>query len=134
MSYARRRFLQLGAIILAVAAWPGIARAHTYPMRPVRLIVTVASGGAPDIIARLIGQWLSERLGQPIVVDNRPGGNGNIGTETSVGSPPDGYTLLLALSMNAINAALYENLSFNFIRDTAPVASIGSIPLVMEVN
>src|SRR4051794_37722239 len=134
MSYSRRKFLQLGATILAGAASPGIARAQTYPMRPVRLIVTVASGGAPDIIARLIGQWLSERLGQPVIVDNRPGGNGNIGTEVGVRAPPDGYTLLMALSSNAINAAVYENLPFNFIRDTAPVASIASIPLIMEVN
>src|SRR5262245_50253367 len=98
------------------------------------LIVTVAPGGAPDIIARLIGQWLSERLRQPIVGDNRPGGNGNVATEIGVRAAPDGYTLLLALSLNAINAALYENLSFNFIGDTAPVASIASTPLILEVN
>src|SRR5262249_39412908 len=87
-----------------------------------------------DIIARLIGQWLSERLGQPIIVDNRPGAGGNIGTEIGVRAPPDGYTLLMALSLNAINAAVYEKLPFNFIRDIAPVASIASIPLVMEVH
>jgi tripartite-type tricarboxylate transporter receptor subunit TctC len=111
-----------------------IAMAQTYPSRPVRLIVTTAAGGSPDIIARLIGQWLSERLGQPIIVDNRPGAGTNIGTEIGVRAPPDGYTLLMALSVNAINAALYDNLSFNFIRDTAPVASIASTPLIMEVN
>ncbi len=99
-----------------------------------RLVVTTPAGGSPDIIARLIGQWLSERLGQPIVVDNRSGASGNIGTEIVVRAPPDGYTLLMALALNAINATLYERLNFNFIRDTAPVASIASIPLVMEVN
>jgi tripartite-type tricarboxylate transporter receptor subunit TctC len=100
----------------------------------VRLIVTVAAGSSTDIIARLIGQWLSERLGQPIIVENRPGAGGNIGTEIGVRAPPDGYTLLMALSLNAINAAIYDNLPFNFIRDTAPVASIASTPLIMEVN
>jgi tripartite-type tricarboxylate transporter receptor subunit TctC len=98
------------------------------------LIVTVAAGSSTDIIARLIGQWLSERLGQPIIVENRPGAGGNIGTEIGVRAPPDGYTLLMALSLNAINAAIYDNLPFNFIRDTAPVASIASTPLIMEVN
>ena len=124
--------LAAGAAALPVLSC--IARAQTYPTRPVRLIVTTPAGGSPDIIARLIGQWLSERLGQPIVVDNRSGASGNIGTEIGVRAPPDGYTLLMALSLNAINAALYDNLPFNFIRDTAPVASIASIPLVMEVN
>ena len=124
--------LAAGAAALPVLSC--IARAQTYPTRPVRLIVTTPAGGSPDIIARLIGQWLSERLGQPIVVDNRSGASGNIGTEIVVRAPPDGYTLLMALSLNAINASLYDNLPFNFIRDTAPVASIASIPLVMEVN
>ena len=118
----------------ALPARSRVARAQTYPSRPVRLIVTTPAGGSPDIVARLIGQWLSERLGQPIVVDNRPGASGNIGTEIAVRAPSDGYTLLLALSLNAINAALYAKLHFNFIRDTAPVASIASIPLVLEVN
>ena len=111
-----------------------IARAQTYPSRPVRIIVTFAAGSSSDIIARLMGQWLSERLGQPIIVENRPGAAGNIGTEIGVRAPPDGYTLLMALSVNAINASVYDSLPFNFIRDTAPVASIASIPLVMEVN
>jgi tripartite tricarboxylate transporter family receptor len=124
MKLPRRNFLHLAAGAAALPTTSRFAWAQAYPSRPVRLIVTVGAGGAPDIIARLIGQWLSERLGQPIVVDNRPGGNGNIGTEIGVRAPPDGYTLLLALSLNAINAALYENLSFNFIRDTAPVASL----------
>src|SRR5215475_10135225 len=130
----RRRFLHLATGAAALPILSRVAWAQAYPTRPVRLIVTVAPGGAPDIIARLIGQWLSERLRQPLVVDNRPGGNGNVGTEIGVRAPPDGYTLLLALSLNAINAALYENLSFNFIRDTAPVASIASTPLILEVN
>jgi tripartite-type tricarboxylate transporter receptor subunit TctC len=134
MNLPRRRFLHLAAGAGALPAVSRIARAQTYPSRPVRLIVTTPAGGSPDIIARLIGQWLSERLGQPIVVDNRSGASGNIGTEIVVRAPPDGYTLLMALSLNAINGALYDNLPFNFIRDTAPVASIASIPLVMEVN
>jgi len=134
MKLPRRQFLHLAAGAAALPAVSRFALAQTYPSRPVRVIVTVAPGGAPDIIARLIGRWLSERLGQPIVVDNRPGGNGNIGTEIGVRAPPDGYTLLLALSLHAINAALYENLSFNFIRDTVPVASIASTPLILEVN
>ena len=130
----RRQFLHLAAGAAALPAVPRIARAQAYPTRPVRLIVTTAAGGSPDIIARLIGQWLSERLGQPIIVDNRPGAGTNIGTEMGVRAPPDGYTLLMALSANAINATVYDKLPFNFIRDTAPVASIASIPLIMEVN
>ena len=128
MKLPRRTFLHLAAGAGALPAVSRIARAQTYPSRPVRLIVTTPAGGSPDIIARLIGQWLSERLGQPIVVDNRSGASGNIGTEIVVRAPPDGYTLLMALSLNAINGALYDNLPFNFIRDTAPVASIASIP------
>jgi tripartite-type tricarboxylate transporter receptor subunit TctC len=130
----RRHLLHLAAGAAALPAASRFAWAQTYPTRPVRLIVTSAAGGSPDIIARLMGQWLSERLGQPVVVDNRPGAGGNIGTEIGVRAPPDGYTLLMALSLNAINAAVYEKLPFNFIRDTAPVASIASIPLIMEVN
>src|SRR5499433_1913308 len=130
----RRQFLHLTAGAAALPAVSRIAVAQSYPSRPVRLVVTTPAGGSPDIIARLIGEWLSERLGQPIVVDNRSGASGNIGTEIVVRAPPDGYTLLMALSLNAINAALYDNLPFNFIRDTTPVASIASIPLVMEVN
>jgi tripartite-type tricarboxylate transporter receptor subunit TctC len=130
----RRHLLHLAAGAAALPAASRFAWTQTYPTRPVRLIVTSAAGGSPDIIARLMGQWLSERLGQPVVVDNRPGAGGNIGTEIGVRAPPDGYTLLMALSLNAINAAVYEKLPFNFIRDTAPVASIASIPLIMEVN
>src|SRR5262245_33443111 len=134
MKLQRRQFFHLTA---GAAALPAVARvswAQTYPSRPVRLIVSVTAGGSPDIIARLFGQWLSERLGQQFVIDNRPGASGNIGTETLVRAPADGYSLLLAMSVNAINASLYDNLRFNFIHDTAPVASIGTIPLVVEVN
>ena len=101
-----------------------IARAQAYPTRPVRLIVGFAAGGAADIVARLMGQWLSERLGQPFVIENRPGAGSNIATEAVVRAPPDGYTLLLVASANAINATLYDKLNFNFIRDIAPVAGI----------
>jgi tripartite-type tricarboxylate transporter receptor subunit TctC len=134
MKLPRRNFLHLAAGAAALPAVSPIARAQAYPTRPVRIIVGFAPGSASDIVARLVGQWLSERLGQPFVVENRPGAAGNIGTEIGVRAPPDGYTLLMALSVNAINAAVYEKLPFNFIRDTAPVASIASIPFVMEVH
>jgi tripartite-type tricarboxylate transporter receptor subunit TctC len=134
MKLPRRTFLHLAASAAALPAGSRLVWAQAYPTRPVRLIVTVAAGSSTDIIARLMGQWLSERLGQPIIVENRPGAGGNIGTEIGVRAPPDGYTLLMALSLNAINAAIYDNLPFNFIRDTAPVASIASTPLIMEVN
>jgi len=111
-----------------------LAFAQSYPSRPVRLIVQVPAGSAPDIIARVIGEWLSERLGQQVVVDNRPGASGNIATEAVIRAAPDGYSLLLAMSANAINASLYSNLRFSFMRDTAPVASIARIPLVLVIN
>jgi len=131
MILPRRKFLHLAAGAAALPVVPRIARAQAYPARPVRLIVTVAAGSSPDVIARLMAQWLSERLGQPFVVENRSGAN--IGTAFVVRAPPDGYTVMLAVSANAINASLYPNLGFNFIRDIAPVASISTIPLVMEV-
>jgi tripartite-type tricarboxylate transporter receptor subunit TctC len=131
MRFPRRRFLRLAA---GAAALPRIASAQSYPSRPVRVIVTVPAGGSPDIIGRLISQWLSERLGQPFVVENRPGASANIGTELAIKAAPDGGTLLLAMSVNAINASLYQHLNFNFIRDIVPVASIATIPLVMDVN
>jgi tripartite-type tricarboxylate transporter receptor subunit TctC len=134
MKLPRRQFLHLAAGAAALPAVSRIAWAQAYPARPVRWIVPFAPGGSPDIIARLIGQWLSERLGQPIIVDNRPGAGGNIGTEAVVKAPPDGYTLLQVGTRNVINATLYTNLSFNFIRDIAPVASIDREPLVMAVN
>jgi tripartite-type tricarboxylate transporter receptor subunit TctC len=134
MKFRRRAFLQLAAGAAALPAALRTAGAQSYPTRPVRLIVTVPAGGSPDIIARLMGQWLSERLGQSFVIDNRTGASGNIGTEAAVHAPADGYTLLLAISANAINAAVYDNLRFDFIRDTTPVASIGTIPLAMDIN
>src|SRR5271169_3017004 len=134
MKFHRRRVLQLATGVAALPTLSRMAVAQTYPARPVRLIVTVPAGGSPDIIARLIAQWLSELLGAPFVVENRPGASSNIGTELAAKAPPDGYTLLLAISSNAINASLYQHLNYNFIRDTAPVAKIASIPLVMEVN
>jgi tripartite-type tricarboxylate transporter receptor subunit TctC len=111
-----------------------IAKAQAYPTRPVRIIVGFAPGGAADIMARLMGQWLSERLGQQFVIENRPGAGGNVATEAAVRAPADGYTLLLAHSINAINATLYEKLNFNFIQDIAPVTSFASGALVMVVN
>jgi tripartite-type tricarboxylate transporter receptor subunit TctC len=134
MTIARRRLLQLAAGIVALPAAASTSRAETYPARPIRVIVPQAAGGAADISARLIGQWLSDRLGQPCTIENRPGAGGNIGTEAVVTSAPDGYTLLLAGSFNAINATLYDKLSFNFIRDIAPVAGIMRNPLVMAVH
>ena len=131
MKFPRRRFLHLAAALPAVSR---MARAQAYPSRPVRIIVPFAAAGAFDIMARLIGQWLSERLGQPFVIENRPGAGTNIGTETVVKAPPDGYTLLLAGTPNAINATLYEKLNFNFIRDIASVAGISRAPLVMAVH
>ena len=130
----RRQFLHLTAGVAALPAVSRFAGAQTYPSRPVRLVVAVAAGASPDIVARLIGHWLSERLGQPLIVENRPGAGTNVGTEVGVRAPPDGYTLLMALSANAINASLYNNLRFNFINDTEPVASIATIPLIMQVN
>jgi tripartite-type tricarboxylate transporter receptor subunit TctC len=123
--------LHLAAGAAALPAVSRIARAQTYPSRPIRVIVPFAAGGQADILARLICQWLSERLGQPFVIENRPGAAGNIGTEAVVKSPPDGYTLLLASTTHTINATLYPNLSFNFIRDIAPIAGIAKTPFGM---
>jgi tripartite-type tricarboxylate transporter receptor subunit TctC len=134
MKIHRRRILKLVAGSVALPALSRMALAQSYPARPVRLIVTIPAGGSPDIIGRLMAQWLSERLGQAFVVDNRPGAASNIGTEIAAKAAPDGYTLLLALSSNAINASLYRHLNYDFIRDTVPIAKIGTIPLIMEVN
>src|SRR5262245_13951259 len=120
----RRRFLQLVAGAAALPALPQVARAQAYPSRPVRLIIGIAPGSGPDIVGRLIGQWLSDRLGRPFVIENRPGAGTNLAAEAAVRSPADGYTLLLVTGANAINATLYEKLNFNFISDIAPVASI----------
>src|SRR5262245_26031013 len=124
MKLPRRNFLHLAAGAAALSALARIARAQTYPTRPVRLIVPIAPAGASDILARLMGQWLSERLGQPFVIENRPGGGGNIGTEVVVRAPADGYSLLLCGTFNAVNATIYDKLNYNFIRDIAPVAGV----------
>jgi tripartite-type tricarboxylate transporter receptor subunit TctC len=134
MKLPRRRFLHLAAGAAALPAVPRIAAAQSYPTRPVRLIVGFAPGGTTDITARLIGQWLSERLGQQFLIENRSGAGTNIATEAVVHAPADGYTLLLVTASNAINATLYDKLGFNFIRDIAPVAGIIRYPLVMQVN
>jgi tripartite-type tricarboxylate transporter receptor subunit TctC len=130
----RRQFLQLTVGAAALSAVARIARAQAYPTRPVRIIVGFAPGGATDIMARLMGQSLSERLGQQFVIENRPGAASNVGTEAVVNAAPDGYTLLVVTSVNAINATLYEKLNFNLIRDLAPVASTHREPFVMEAN
>jgi tripartite-type tricarboxylate transporter receptor subunit TctC len=134
MKLPRRNFLHLAAGAAALPAFSRIAWAQAYPSRPVRLIVPVAPGGAIDILARLMGQWLSERLGQQFVIDNRPGGGLNIGTEAVVRAPPDGYTLLLVSLTNTINTTFYRKLNFNFIHDIAPVASVTRGSYVMVVN
>jgi tripartite-type tricarboxylate transporter receptor subunit TctC len=134
MKLPRRRFLHLTAGAAALPAVSRFAWAQAYPTRPVRLIVPFAAGGSTDITARLMGQWLSERLGQPFVTENRPGAGTNIGTEAVVRAPPDGYTLLLVGPPSAINATLYDKLNFNFIRDIAPVAVVIRVPNVMVVN
>jgi tripartite-type tricarboxylate transporter receptor subunit TctC len=134
MKFVRRHFLRLAAGAAALPALSRIASAQTYPTRPVRLIVPVTAGGALDILARLMGQWLSERLGQPFVIENRPGAGTNVGVEVAVRAPADGYTLLLVPASVTTNATLYKDLNFNFIRDIAPIAMISSLPLVMEIN
>jgi tripartite-type tricarboxylate transporter receptor subunit TctC len=130
----RRQFLRLAAGAVALPIVPRIASAQSFPSRPVHIVVGFPPGGATDTTARLMGQWLSERLGQPFIIENRPGAGGNIATEAVVRSPPDGYTLLLALTNNAGNATLYDKPHFNFIRDIAPVASINRVPHVIDVN
>jgi tripartite-type tricarboxylate transporter receptor subunit TctC len=134
MKFHRRNFLKLAGGALAAPALPRLASALDYPARPVRIIAGFTAGGGVDITARLIGQWLAQRLGQSFVIENRPGAGGNIGTETVINAVADGYTLLLATVPNAVNASLYEKLNFNFIRDTAPVAGIIRVPMVMLLN
>jgi len=134
MKLPRRKFLHLAGCAAALPAVSRNARAQPYPSRPVRLVVPFGSAGATDITARLVGQWLSERLGQQFIIENRPGAGGNVGTEAVVRASPDGYTLLMASTTNAINATLYDKLSFNFLSDIAPVASIIQFPTIMVVN
>jgi tripartite-type tricarboxylate transporter receptor subunit TctC len=134
MKRPRRQFLGLAAIAIGLAAVSRMANAQAYPARPVRIVVGFAAGGAPDIAARLVAQWLSERLGQQFVVENRPGAGGNIATETVLGAPADGYTLLLLNLSNAVNATLYQKLKYDFVRDVAPVAGISHENYCMEVH
>jgi tripartite-type tricarboxylate transporter receptor subunit TctC len=134
MKLPRRTFLRLAAGVAALPVVWRIARAQSYPSRPVRVIVATAAGGGNDTVARLIGQWLSEHFDQQFVVENRPGAGSNIGTEAVVRASADGYTLLLVSASNSINATLYEKLTFNFVQDITPVASIMRTPLVMLVN
>jgi tripartite-type tricarboxylate transporter receptor subunit TctC len=134
MKLPRRNFLHLAAGVAALPAVSRLARAQAYPARPVRIIIGFAAGGVVEIVARLIGQSLSERLGQPFIIESRPGAASNIATEAVVRAPPDGYTLLVVSSANAINATLYDKLNFVFLRDIAPIASIIRLPFVMVVN
>jgi tripartite-type tricarboxylate transporter receptor subunit TctC len=134
MKLPRRQFLHRAVGAAALSALSRIARAQAYPSRPIRWVVGFVPGGATDIIARLMGQWLSERLGQSVVIENRPGAGSNIATEVVVNAPPDGYTLLLVGPAHAVNATLYPKLSYDFIRDIAPIASMSREPLVMVVN
>jgi tripartite-type tricarboxylate transporter receptor subunit TctC len=134
MKISRRKFLHLAASSTVVPALPRTARAQAYPSRPVHIIVPYAAAGPNDIVARVVCQWMSEHLGQPFVIENRPGAGTNIGTEVVVHAPPDGYTALVVSVSHAINATLYEKLSFSFVRDIAPVASIMRVPNVMVVN
>ena len=134
MDVPRRKFLHVAAGAAAFPAISSMTWAQTYPSRSVRLIVPFPPGGPNDVFARLIGQWLHERLGQPIIIDNRPGAGGNIGTEVVVKAAPDGYTLLLINSNHTVNATLYDKLNYNFIRDIAPVAAIIQLPLVLVLN
>jgi tripartite-type tricarboxylate transporter receptor subunit TctC len=134
MKLPRRQFLRLAAGAATLPIGPHITRAQVYPSRPVRLVVGFPPGGLTDIVGRLMGQWLSEQLGQPFVIENRPGAAGNIGTEAVVNAAPDGHTLLVVAPANTVNATLYDKLSFNFMRDITPVAGIMQVPNVMEVN
>jgi tripartite-type tricarboxylate transporter receptor subunit TctC len=134
MTTHRRIFLQLAAVAAALPSFARLAWAQAYPTRPVHIVAAFGAGGGVDITARLIGQWLSERLGQQFVVENRPGAGGNLGTEVVVNAPADGYTLLLATLPNAVNATLYEKLNFDFVRDIAPVAGVIRVPQVILVH
>src|SRR5471032_1890215 len=134
MKLPRRAFVRVAVGAAALPAAPRLSWAEAYPSRPARIVVGFAAGGATDIQARLMGDWLSERLGQQFIVDNKPGASGNIGTETVAKAPADGYTLLQVVTPHAINAALYSNLNFDFIRDIAPVICIARLAYVVVVN
>ena len=134
MKLPRRQFLHLAAGAAVLPAMSRITRAQAYPTRPVRIVVGFPPGGNSDIIARLLGQWMTERLGQQFMIENRPGSGTNIATEAVVNAAPDGYTLLLCITANAINATLYDKLNFNFINDSVPVAGIIRVANVMVVN
>ena len=134
MTVARRTFLQTVAAMATLTGLPRVARAQAYPTRTVRIIVATSAGGTTDIIARVLGQWLSDKLGQPFVVENRTGGGNNIGTEAAARSPADGYTLFMANTVNAINTTLYKNLNYNFTTDLVPVAIVMRSPVVMQVH
>jgi tripartite-type tricarboxylate transporter receptor subunit TctC len=134
MKFARRQILRLAGGAVALPAFSRLASALDYPRGPVRIVVGFAPGGTTDVAARLIGKWLSKRLGQPFIVENKPGAGTNIATEEVLRAPPDGYTLLLATVSNAVNAALFKDLSFDFVRDAAPIAGILEVPNVLEVN
>lgn len=134
MKLPRRRFLHLAAGAAALPAFPRVSSAQAYPSRPVHLILGYAPGSAPDIVARLFGQWLSQRFDQQVIIDNRPGAGSNIGAEAVIRAVPDGYTLLYGTTANAINATLYKNLNFNFIHDIAPVASTIRVPNLVAVD
>ena len=134
MTLRRRRFLQISAAAAALPALPRLAQAETYPSRTVRIIVATSAGGTTDIVARLLGQWLADKLGQSFVVENRTGGGNNIGTEAAARSPADGYTLFMANTVNAINTTLYKNLNYNFTTDLVPVAIVMRSPVIMQVH
>ena len=134
MRFRRRQVLQMGAAVVILPAFAERTEAQTYPSKPVHVIVPFAPGGNTDLIARLVGQWLSDHLGQPFIIENRPGGGTNVGTEAVIRAPADGYTLLSVHPPSAINATLYEKLRFNFTRDIAPIAGIMRAPFVMVVN
>ncbi len=134
MTLRRRRFLQISAAAAALPALPRLARAETYPSRTVRIIVATSAGGTTDIVARLLGQWLADKLGQSFIVENRTGGGNNIGTEAAARSPADGYTLFMANTVNAINTTLYKNLNYNFTTDLVPVAIVMRSPVIMQVH
>src|ERR1700724_4414202 len=131
---ARRRFLHLAGFAVASSAMARLASADTYPSRPLRWIVPFPAGGSTDLIARLLGEWLAQKLGQPVIIETKPGGGTNIAVQAVVNAPADGYTLLFAVATNVINPVLYKSLPFDFQRDITPVAGLAELPLVLEVN